>query len=103
MERLNDTASLAEVIERVNALTDVANAIQIRDRGPRSTRAMTRIDAWRAIHGDLKGVNHKDTAEALGLSYGQIYSARGTYTFKDIKRDEFVAADVVKLVQTEAQ
>lgn len=53
-------------------------------RGPLSTREMNEDDARRIMLGDLKDKSHKDCAQELGLSYGQIYSARGGYTFKGI-------------------
>jgi enolase len=52
-------------------------------RGPVSTRAMNKVDAHEALLGKMKDVSIKDCAIALGLSYGQIYSARNGYTFKD--------------------
>lgn len=57
-----------------------------RDRGPKSERPMTEEDAIRVISGDLKDVSHKAAAEALDLSYGQIYSARKGFTFKTLTR-----------------
>jgi len=57
-------------------------------KGPASTREMTLEDAERIINGDLKKDSHKIAAEKLGLSYGQIYSARGGYTFKGITRNK---------------
>lgn len=51
-------------------------------RGPLSTRNMTEADASRIMTGDLKSTSIKECAKTLGLSYGQIYSARGGYTFK---------------------
>lgn len=53
-------------------------------RGPKSSREMTEEDARRIILGDLKDLSHKAAAEKLGLSYGQVYSARGGYTFKNV-------------------
>jgi len=55
-----------------------------RDRGPKSERDMTEEDARMVILGDLKDLSHKAAAEKLNLSYGQIYSARGGYTFKKV-------------------
>lgn len=55
-------------------------------KGPASTREMTAEDAERIINGDLSQMSHKAAAQELGLSYGQIYSARGGYTFKGIER-----------------
>ena len=59
-----------------------------RDRGPKSERQMTEDDARRIILGDLKAKSHKEAAEELGLSYGQVYSARGGYTFKKITEEK---------------
>ena len=50
-------------------------------------REMTDEDARRIMTGDLKDAKHKDAAEKLGLSYGQIYSCRGEYTFKHIHKE----------------
>ena len=58
-----------------------------RDRGPASEREMTEEDAYRVKFGDLKDTKHKAAAEALKISYGQVYSARGGYTFKQVKED----------------
>jgi len=51
-------------------------------RGPMSTRPMTADDAARIITGDLSTKSIKECAKELGLSYGQVYSARNGYTFK---------------------
>lgn len=91
-------AKVNELIEAHNALVDKAPQ---RDRGPASEREMTKIDAARCMFGDLKDASHKVAAETLGLSYGQIYSARKGYTFKAIEREadvllaEFNAAEVL--------
>jgi hypothetical protein len=58
-----------------------------RDRGPKSSGEMTEEHAFRVKFGDMKTVAHKAAAEALGLSYGQIFSCRGGYTFKQVKED----------------
>jgi hypothetical protein len=49
-------------------------------------REMTDDDAKRIMTGDLADKKHKDAAEALGLSYGQIYSCRLGFTFKHIHK-----------------
>ena len=54
---------------------------------PKSTRPMTEEDAKRVTFGDLKDMSHADAARELGLSYGQIYSARNGYTFNYIKEE----------------
>ena len=77
---LPEDASLRDVVMAVNALLDRGGAK--RDRGPTSTRDMTPADADRVILGDLKDTSHAKAAEMLGLSYGQVYSARKGFTFK---------------------
>jgi hypothetical protein len=48
---------------------------------------MTAEHAFRVKFGDLKDVKHGEAAKTLGLSYGQIFSCRGGYTFKNINKD----------------
>lgn len=98
LEHLPASAKLREVLERANAILDRMHALEarvaalestpavasVRDRGPTSTREMTEEDARRIMLGDLKGAAHRKAAEVLGLSYGQVYSARGGYTFKGV-------------------
>lgn len=69
-----------ELVNRVATL----EATIAKTRGTASTREMTDDDAKRVLNGDLKEVAHKAAAETLGLSYGQVYSCRGEYTFKHI-------------------
>jgi len=69
-----------ELIARVATL----EATIAKSRGTASTREMTDDDAKRVLNGDLKDTPHKSAAETLGLSYGQVYSARGEYTFKHV-------------------
>lgn len=73
--------------QRVAALEEKVANIKVRDRGPKSERAMTDEDAKRVKFGDLAGLGHKDAAKELGLSYGQVYSCRGGYTFNHVKKD----------------
>jgi hypothetical protein len=75
-------ATLADVIAKVNELA--ARSAARRDRGPESTKQMTEDDARRCMLGDLKEASHTKAAEALGLSYGQVYSARKGFTHKPI-------------------
>jgi hypothetical protein len=81
-----------ELISKIEALEQrVAQLEQAqqnkRDRGPASEREMTEEDAFRVKFGDMKDLKHKDAAEQLKISYGQVYSARGGYTFKQVKED----------------
>lgn len=84
---MNEKSKKVEITleERVALLEEKVAAIKVRDRGPKSERSMTDEDAQRVKFGDLKDQSHKQAAEALGLSYGQIYSARGGYTFNHVK------------------
>lgn len=76
-------ASNKELTERLQARTTAS----VRDRGPLSTRDMTEADARRVMVGDMRFESHRTCAEKLGLSYGQIYSARGGYTFKGVYKE----------------
>jgi hypothetical protein len=84
---LNAKASLSEVVTKLNELANYVNNIKTRDRGPKSSRIMTNEDAYNVKFGDLKSTSHKEAAVKLGLSYGQVYSARLNYTFLNIKED----------------
>jgi len=75
-------ASLSARVEELEKIKETSRPV--RDRGPESSRDMTDDDARKVIYGELKDLKHKDAAIELGLSYGQIYSARGCYTFKNI-------------------
>lgn len=87
LENTNKRVDLlaAEVVALSQKLE--ASAPTTRDRGPRSDREMTEEDARQVMMGELKELSHKAAAEKLGLSYGQIYSARGGYTFKKVYKE----------------
>jgi len=81
------TEKLNELIQRVNEMESAPK----RDRGPKSERQMTEDDAFRVKFGDLKDSSHKKAAEELNLSYGQIYSARNGYTFREVTEDHKIS------------
>jgi hypothetical protein len=56
----------------------------VRSKGLMSTRGMSEDDAKRIMTGDLASKSITECAKELGLSYGQIYSARNGYTFKSL-------------------
>jgi len=87
METLNQNAKLADVIAKVNEIVEAMNAQPVRDRGPKSERTMTDDDARKCMVGEFKDKSHKECAELLQLSYGQIYSARKGFTFKPIYKE----------------
>jgi hypothetical protein len=92
VEALSPKATLPEVIAKMNEIVEKVNNIKVRDRGPKSERSMTREDAWKVKFGPLKEATHKAAAKELGLSYGQVYSARGDYTFNDVKAGDFTTS-----------
>ncbi len=86
IELLNKNAKLADVIAKVNEVVEAHNKLTDR-RGPKSQREMTDDDAKRILKGgDMASMSHKDAAAALGLSYAQVYSCRGGFTFKHIHK-----------------
>lgn len=90
IEKLNleGKLTIAEVAAKLNEVIDALNSQSApRDRGPKAERTMTDEDARRVIFGDMKEVGHKEAAEKLGLSYGQVYSARKGFTFKPIHKE----------------
>lgn len=84
---MKEKATNADLLARIEALEEKVASIKVRDRGPKSERSMTDDDAFRVKFGDLTGLGHKQAAEKLGLSYGQVYSCRGGYTFTHVKED----------------
>ena len=88
--KLDENAKLKDIIAKVNEIVERLNTTKApkeRDRGPESERDMTEDDARRILLGDMKDVAHKKAAEELGLSYGQVYSARKGFTFKGIYKE----------------
>lgn len=85
---LEGKVTLAEVAAKVNELVEAYNSASApRDRGPKSEKEMTEDHARRVINGDLAKKSHKEAATELGLSYGQVYSARKGFTFKGIHKE----------------
>lgn len=90
IEKLNldHKVSTQELAAKLNEVIDYLNSqAQPRDRGPKSDRTMTDDDARAVIYGEHKDLSHKDAAEKLNLSYGQVYSARKGFTFKPIHKE----------------
>lgn len=91
VEMINALAARIEDLESINfALESKVQKLETK-RGPESLRKMDEKDARRIMLGDLKDLSHKKAAEELGLSYGQIYSCRGGYTFKNIMEEKLKA------------
>lgn len=75
-----------ELVELVQSLE--ARLAKLEEQRAKSTsdHEMTDADAERVCYGDLSEKSHKDAASALGLSYGQVYSARLQFTFKGVHK-----------------
>lgn len=79
--------TIAELVAQIAELTARIAVLEERT-SPKSTETveMTDAHAQRILTGDLKGAKHAVAAKTLGLSYGQIYSCRGEYTFKHVHK-----------------
>lgn len=82
LKPLDQNANQKQIVEALNKIITIVTTK--RDRGPASTRQMTEADVVRFTSGDLKDVKTGEVAEKLGLSYGQVYSARNGFTFKKV-------------------
>jgi len=112
---LEDKLTLKHLGEKINELIVFANALNdraeiaakaapvasvSRNRGPASEKVMSEEDARQVMLGDLKDDSHKEAAEKLGLSYGQIYSARKGFTFKPVYKEMI---DAIKAEQAKQE
>jgi outer membrane murein-binding lipoprotein Lpp len=85
--KLDDLVKMvAELTAKVEVLETKINELT-KPKSSAGTREMTDDDARRILTGDLKDTKHKEAAEKLGLSYGQIYSCRLEFTFKHIHKE----------------
>ena len=89
LDRLTrQVAEIFGMLEAANNRIAVLEAAAESKAGPKSERAMTEDDARRILAlGDLEAAGHKEAAEKLNLSYGQIYSCRKGFTFKQIHKE----------------
>jgi DNA-directed RNA polymerase specialized sigma24 family protein len=67
-----------ELVARVAQIEAKLNAPKV------SPTEMTDADAEKILSGEFHQLKHKEAAEKLGLTYGQVYSARMGFTFKHI-------------------
>jgi hypothetical protein len=79
--------TILELQTQVAALTAKLDELSKVRSVQKSDREMTDDDARRILTGDLATAKHKEAAEKLGLSYGQIYSCRLEFTFKHIHKE----------------
>lgn len=80
--------NLKELSELVVSLTARVTELESKVNVQKTTTVeMTKEHALRILNGDLSGKKHKEAAEALNLTYGQIYSCRLEFTFKDVHKE----------------
>lgn len=75
------TAAMGAMEARLKAVEDSSKA------SPKSEKEMTDDHARSVLTGECKDLKHNDAAKKLGLSYGQVYSCRGEYTFRHIHKE----------------
>jgi len=98
-ERLSNLElSVKTLEESIVDLTEVIGNFKSRSIvATKKLRPMTEADAENIIFGELKDTSNRECAEKLGLSYGQIYSARRGYTFRNIYMSKEAKKDVSQI------
>ena len=77
--------SLEELVAALSAqLEEVTAKVEGRNKSAPTKRNMTDADALNVLNGEMKALNHKEAALAIGLTYAQVYSCRGGFTFKHV-------------------
>ena len=77
----------AQMVVAILELQSKVAALEAKANAPKAESAeMTDEHAKRVTYGDLAALKHKDAAEKLGLTYGQVYSCRLGFTFKDVHK-----------------
>ena len=76
--------AVADLVGKVEALELKVHST---NRSAPSKRNMNDGDALRVLTGDLRELPHKEAAEAAGLTYAQVYSARCEFTFKHVHKE----------------
>lgn len=77
---------VSTIVDLVARVTALEAQIQAQSSKPTVTE-MTDDHARRVLNGNLSDKKHKEAAELLGLTYGQIYSCRLGFTFKAIHKE----------------
>jgi hypothetical protein len=77
----------ATVDEMAPTLEHVRTLVESTNKSAPSKRNMTDADAMRVLTGDMKDEAHKEAAEKIGLTYAQVYSCRGEFTFKHVHKE----------------
>ena len=76
-------------VEMFNELTRRVTELEtlLTKANEKSQKEMTDEHARNILNGECKDLKHNEAAQKLGLSYGQIYSCRGEYTFRHIHKE----------------
>lgn len=84
---VNSTVN-ATIEELVTQITDLNKRVEeleaAKTVAKKDQREMTDADALAILKGEQSSLTHNKAAEALKLSYGQVYSCRLGYTFRHI-------------------
>lgn len=75
-----------QIITLSTIVEDLRAKVEGRNKSAPVKRNMTDSDAEEVLRGDLAELGHKEAAEALGLTYAQVYSCRLGFTFKHVHR-----------------
>lgn len=75
-------ARIAQLAEKVQML----ELKLARNKSSALVRVMTDDDARLVLGEEFAELNHLETAQRVGLTYGQVYSARKGFTFKHVAR-----------------
>lgn len=73
-------SGIAATVERLCSL------VEGRNKSAPTKRNMTDADAEAVMTGPWKGLDHKEAAERIGLTYAQVYSCRLGFTFKHVHK-----------------
>lgn len=85
MENGTSSVTLEQLVTQVAELNKRVEALESNTKSDKKEqREMTDADALAILTGEHSKLSHNKAAEALKLSYGQVYSCRGEYTFRHI-------------------
>jgi hypothetical protein len=85
-----ELVAIAALEARISLLTEKVQMLEVklaRNKSSALVRVMTDDDARLVLGEEFADLNHLDTAQRIGLTYGQVYSARKGFTFKHVARE----------------
>lgn len=75
------------IAELRTKLDDLTAKVEGRNKSAPVKRNMVDADAREVLVGKFKDLAHKEAAEAIGLTYAQVYSCRLEFTFKHVHKE----------------